>query len=892
MRCYYSSEIDEPFSVDIASLDGPILYCYLASLSLSRQDGESLPPVPSTPLGLDRTGGLEMGMGGVPFGMEGDMMGGEREGEGDSVLQESHREREREWEGDLDIGSLDTEGGHRGEGERGVGGEDRDTALFASHLDIPAFYFSAYLASGGVPLCATQYTSLTLPGPTAEAQHPDLLGQLGVEQRLHFPMCLSAIPQDALLCVSLYALDGSGQRVLGGSSVHVFDSETGALTQGCLELKLHRNREADCSSDTATPGTGEAWGLAAAALQRFHRQLNAGIVGRQVDSSLAWLQRLASQQLERLNQHPTTDETLTLRVTMPVFKDREGKPMPVSYVHPTSSLSLPLSVAQADTAGTGDDEREREMEMDTDTLEGGDVFDRVLADCVRARPGLGDPTILRPTHAEKEILQRLNEVTSQRQYQSQYQYHRQYAQTTMLLYKYRYWATSRPSLMVPFIRQVMWNGDPAIVREATRLLDQWTWPDLSGYLCLFGKDYSHSVLGSDIPRSLAIRRLALSGLSGMRRGRGRKMGRDSDRHRTDLQRQVGSHLMALVQGIQFDRHHGQCDTLSDPVTSEYGNAVSSVSSVTPEESDMAYDDVDSETEESGVSEGEREAASRHAMSPSHSPISLARVLIDHALGLSSPKTERDRETERQFDALYWHLKVAADTRRAFLVEPPETPKDQQKDIDSPSPTGAAELQRRKEAQRAAARDVAYLESVTSVYVTELERHSPSKAKRLRVTQSFVEECTALSSMVSALQISRPQKIQRLRELLTDAEQFPTLCGERGVLELPFFSTTFKASCVIPESGHVFKSNCAPILLRLEGCAECEGTTRAVLFKNGDNVMQDQIVLFLLDSMNRSLLSDNLDLDLTLYRVCATSHEAGFVEIVEPTMCLDDVLQGG
>jgi phosphatidylinositol 3-kinase len=63
---------------------------------------------------------------------------------------------------------------------------------------------------------------------------------------------------------------------------------------------------------------------------------------------------------------------------------------------------------------------------------------------------------------------------------------------------------------------------------------------------------------------------------------------------------------------------------------------------------------------------------------------------------------------------------------------------------------------------------------------------------------------------------------------------------------------------------------------------------SLLFKGGDDVRQDQLVLQLLAVMDTELKRDGMDLELTTYQALAVGPGAGFVEIVAPNCPLEDV----
>lgn len=59
-----------------------------------------------------------------------------------------------------------------------------------------------------------------------------------------------------------------------------------------------------------------------------------------------------------------------------------------------------------------------------------------------------------------------------------------------------------------------------------------------------------------------------------------------------------------------------------------------------------------------------------------------------------------------------------------------------------------------------------------------------------------------------------------------------------------------------------------------------GEEYVTLFKHGDDLRQDQLILQIITLMDRILQQENLDLKLTPYRVLATSSRHGFVQFVD------------
>lgn len=82
--------------------------------------------------------------------------------------------------------------------------------------------------------------------------------------------------------------------------------------------------------------------------------------------------------------------------------------------------------------------------------------------------------------------------------------------------------------------------------------------------------------------------------------------------------------------------------------------------------------------------------------------------------------------------------------------------------------------------------------------------------------------------------------------------------------------------IVSEKSSIFKSNLLPLLLYFQ-CAD--GTEFPVIFKNGDDLRQDQLVIQLFTLMDKLLRKENLDLKLTCYDVLATGTAEGMLQFI-------------
>jgi len=132
----------------------------------------------------------------------------------------------------------------------------------------------------------------------------------------------------------------------------------------------------------------------------------------------------------------------------------------------------------------------------------------------------------------------------------------------------------------------------------------------------------------------------------------------------------------------------------------------------------------------------------------------------------------------------------------------------------------------------------------------------------------------LSSKAKELRTSkdaRPKKIDKLRSWLGDAKNFS------HILPVPLpLDAGREVVGITAEKSSVFKSNLFPLLLYLQ-CSD--GTEYPVIFKNGDDMRQDQLVIQLFTLMDRLLRKENLDLKLTPYHVLATGSLEGMAQFI-------------
>lgn len=131
------------------------------------------------------------------------------------------------------------------------------------------------------------------------------------------------------------------------------------------------------------------------------------------------------------------------------------------------------------------------------------------------------------------------------------------------------------------------------------------------------------------------------------------------------------------------------------------------------------------------------------------------------------------------------------------------------------------------------------------------------------------------------------KVERMRESLGPTGQCKDVRTFNKAVRLPV-RPDIKCVGIVPEKSTMFKSALAPLLVGFETEGSNEPIHR-VIFKCGDDLRQDQLMIQMINLMDSLLKKVNLDLKLTPYRVLAVSPEHGFVEFVQRSHALAAVL---
>ncbi|XP_038693251.1 phosphatidylinositol 3-kinase, root isoform-like isoform X1 [Tripterygium wilfordii] len=158
----------------------------------------------------------------------------------------------------------------------------------------------------------------------------------------------------------------------------------------------------------------------------------------------------------------------------------------------------------------------------------------------------------------------------------------------------------------------------------------------------------------------------------------------------------------------------------------------------------------------------------------------------------------------------------------------------------------------------------------------------------KIWQSLVHQTELTAQLCSITRDVRnvrgntQKKIEKLRQLLSG------LLSELTYFEEPIrypLAPSVLITGIVPSESSIFKSALHPLRLTFRTASN---ETCKVIFKKGDDIRQDQLVVQMVSLMDRLLKAENLDLHLTPYKVLATGQDEGMLEFI-PSHSLAQIL---
>lgn len=150
---------------------------------------------------------------------------------------------------------------------------------------------------------------------------------------------------------------------------------------------------------------------------------------------------------------------------------------------------------------------------------------------------------------------------------------------------------------------------------------------------------------------------------------------------------------------------------------------------------------------------------------------------------------------------------------------------------------------------------------------------PNRIDLLNRQSEFIKKIAKLALDLRLSKESRLKKIERLHSILKDSKHG---LGNFKAIPLPLDASISIVGISVEESS-IFKSNLFPLKLSL---MTTENESYSIIFKSGDDLRQDQLVIQLFTLMNNLLKKENLDLKLVNYKVLATGNLQGAVQFIQ------------
>lgn len=182
-------------------------------------------------------------------------------------------------------------------------------------------------------------------------------------------------------------------------------------------------------------------------------------------------------------------------------------------------------------------------------------------------------------------------------------------------------------------------------------------------------------------------------------------------------------------------------------------------------------------------------------------------------------------------------------------------------------------------------------TVMKTFSQTLARGTPDMQKRrdfLFYQQKFIDKLVKLVKTVSRESGNRKKKTEKLQQLLADPDAFKINFSNFEPFPFPL-DPEVHIKGIIAEKASLFKSALMPSKLHF---ITTDNTEYVAIFKHGDDLRQDQLILQMITLMDKLLRRENLDLKLTPYRVLAMSTKHGFVQFIDSVTVADALATEG
>ncbi|XP_068908914.1 phosphatidylinositol 3-kinase catalytic subunit type 3 isoform X2 [Tenebrio molitor] len=639
---------------------------------------------------------------------------------------------------------------------------------------------------------------------------------------LTLPVQFNDLPRTAQLALTIYDCTGPNKLwPVGGTTISLF-SKHGLFRQGMVDLRVFPNCEADGSYPTTTSGKAKDHGKEQ--MQRLTKLTKKHRNGHM--TKVDWLDRLTFRELGLINNdEKSCSEYMYLMIEFPTVMV-DGIPHYVVYFEQNGE-EIHSFRAQSDLVTVPDQEILRE-----------NLVERKHHKLARSlRSGHCDKDA-KPNAAIRDILNDIVSYPSTKPLTNEEQDH---------VWKFRFYLSTQKKALAKFLKCVNWTQQNE-VRQALSMMRIWVPMDVEDALELLSPNFTHP----------AVRKYAISRL---------QQAPDED---------ILLYLLQLVQALKYEnlqdiqKGYARISPGREIIISneekeaqlEKKDSKESNSTITSESvmhRSSSYNQADQIASSNVNSVIEVDADPRAASLPEnilhnvYTDSANTDTLQDHmneeeeVQDLAAFLIQRACKNAKLANYLYWYL----------LIE-----------CEDPEPT------------------IKQNGVIRQLYLTVMKTFSQTLAKgslqmqknrsNLSQQQKFIDTLVKLVKTVLRESGNRKKKAEKLQQLLSDPTAFKFNFSNFEPIPFPLDpDITIKG--IIPEKASLFKSALMPSKLHL---VTLDNTEYVAIFKHGDDLRQDQLILQMITLMDKLLRKENLDLKLTPYKVLATSTRHGFVQFID------------
>jgi len=662
---------------------------------------------------------------------------------------------------------------------------------------------------------------------------------------LTLPVKYSDLPRTAMLALTIWDIYGSCKaQPVGGTTVPLF-GKAGVFRQGMHDLRVWPKIEADGTGNpSSTPGKTSGRDDNMGRLAKLSKKHRNGHLAK-VD----WLDRLTFREIEMINEKQKRhSHAMFLMIEFPRVHFEDTDYTIVYFEQGGDETFHTRSITEIVTVP--------DPEVALDNLV--ESKHHKLARSLRSGPTDRD---LKPNAYTRDLLNSIVEYPPTKQLTSE---------EKDLIWKFRFYLSNQKKALAKFLKCVDWQVTLE-AKQALDLLTRWSLMDVSDALELLGPTFSHP----------SVRRYAVARLQ------------QADDEELLL------YLLQLVQALKYEDSEEIMNAYERE--KELGTVSSPFANAIPTELSTIHD--------------------TNTMLTSHDTTTMT---TPHDATTSAAHTLSSSPLDQQQLASSFQLKTEVESAMGELV--PEVNTESLLDALNMDPTLQTQLDD-EETQKADEVDLAtflirrachnsklanyfcwYLivecddqdsqtkdARIINMYVTVLKRFSQflinggseCRLRRAAIAgqQVFMELLVKLVKLIARESGNRKKKIEKLQEYLKypEALKFNFSCFDS--LPLPL-DPDVCVKGIIPDQATLFKSALMPCRFTFLTTDDKKYVT---IFKHGDDLRQDQLVLQIITLMDQLLRKENLDLKLTPYKVLATSSKHGFLQFVVDSVAIAEVL---